>query len=381
MKKLKICFVGSNPSFNGGVSVFKKNLIEYLKSVNRETDITWVYGGEKNKSYSAGGISYIEIKSTKIPFLNDIIFNRKVKSYLRENTFDIINSHGVWGYWLKDYKKKPGQKIVHTYHGSAYYFLKNSTMRFGIIKRIILLPLLLFGYYLEMPPIKKADKIICVSEKVKKQLRTLYKINRDMEVIRTGVNLEGFKIRNTKIIKDRLDLDKDKTYGLYIGRGGFWTKGLDRAINLSEEIHHLNKNFGLIIIGADKRKVGHLLNKKFILFLENVPREKIPYYYNASNIFFCLSRYEGGAPTLVVSEAMASGCLIVCAKSAEPEIITNGKNGLILDSFGKHDANKIVNLLENETKKKRIILNSIKEVKKLSLEKWGKKIFEEFIGK
>jgi glycosyltransferase involved in cell wall biosynthesis len=121
-------------------------------------------------------------------------------------------------------------------------------------------------------------------------------------------------------------------------------------------------------VGADYKKVKHLLNEKFIVYFEKIERNKMPYYYNVSDIFFCLSRYEGGAPTLVVSEAMASGCLIVCAKSAEQEIIEDEKNGLIINKFGKEEADKILKNLNN----KKIIKNSIETIKNISLEKWGK---------
>ena len=121
------------------------------------------------------------------------------------------------------------------------------------------------------------------------------------------------------------------------------------------------------------KKVKHLLNKKSVIYLQNVPREKMPKYYSASEMFFCMSRYEGGAPTLVVSEAMASGCLVVSSKSAEQEIIEDKKNGLIIDEFGKKDARKILNILKNKPLKERIIKNSMKTIKELSLEKWGKK--------
>ena len=165
-------------------------------------------------------------------------------------------------------------------------------------------------------PSKKTDKFICVSEKVKKQVEKLYGKRKNIVVIRTGVNLKDFKIRNKTKTKIKLNLNPKKFYGLYVGGGGYWTKGLDRVIKLAGEINKINKKFKLIVIGPDEKKVKYLINKNFVIFLKNVPRKKMPYYYNASEVFFCMSRYEGGAPTLVVSEAMASGCLIVCSKDS-----------------------------------------------------------------
>ena len=77
---------------------------------------------------------------------------------------------------------------------------------------------------------------------------------------------------------------------------------------------------------------------------------------------------------------MASGCLLICSKDAEQEIIENGKNGLMINNFDKNDAEKILEFLKDEKKKKSIIKNSIKTIKELSLEKWGKRYFEAVNG-
>jgi len=375
MEKIKICFIGANPNFDGGITLFQKNLIRYIKNTKIPCNISWIYQGKKNINYSEGGINYVELKIPKIIFLEDIIFNRKVSKLLKKERFDIINSHAIWGHWMKNYKKRINQKIIHTYHGTTYYFLKNSSKRFGFFKKIFLLPTLWFGYFIEKPPILKADKIICVSEKVKKQLEKLYHTQREINVLRTGVNLRIFKPLNKEKVRKQLKLNPQNFYGLYIGRGGYWTKGLDITIKLSEEIYKKNKNYKLIVIGAEYNKVKKFIDKDFIIYLRNVERDKINLYYSASDIVFCLSRYEGGAPTLVTSEAMASGCLLVCSKNSEQEIIENYKNGLIIENFDKRDAEKVIEILNNKNKKEEIIKNSIKTIKELSLEKWGKKYF------
>jgi glycosyltransferase involved in cell wall biosynthesis len=373
----KLCFIGPNPNFLGGISLYQKNLCNYLQSKNPDSDLTWIYGGNENKIYEKEGINYIEIKIPKMDFLKEIIFNFKVLKYLKKNDFDVINSHAIWGHWIKFYKKIKDQKIIHTYHGTTYYFLKNSLKRFGFIKRLLLFPILAYGFLIEKPPIKKADKIICVSEKVKKQIQELYKIKRDIKTIRTGVNLEEFGIKDKNKAKKELGLNQKNFYGLYVGRGGYWTKGLDKAIELSKEIYNLNKNYRLIVGGSDFNKVKNLINEKFIIFLENIPRKDISNYYNSSDLFFCMSRYEGGAPTLVVSEAMASGCLVVCSKSAEQEIIKNEENGIIIEENYLKESKRILDILKDNKKMKEIIQNSLKTVKELSLEKWGKKYLEE----
>ena len=379
MEKIRICFIGTNPNFNGGVSILQHNLISHIKNIKIPYELTWIYPGKEKIRYTRDGVNYIELKIPKILFIEDMLFDIKVSKFLKGNNFDVINSHGIWGPWVGDYKKRPNQKTTHTYHGTAYNLLKNSAKRFGVLKKIILSPILLFGYFMEKLPLKKSDNIICVSEKIKKEVQSLYGKKKNIIVIRTGVDLKDFKPRDKNKIRDKLGFDRENIYGLYVGRGGFWTKGLDRTINLSEEIYKKNKKYRLIVIGPDLKKVKHLINKKFVIYLKETDRKKIPFYYNVADLFFCMSRYEGGAPILVVSEAMASGCLVVCSKSSEQEIIENEKNGLILENFDEKDAEKIMKVLKNKRKKERIIKNSLKTIKEISIEKWGEKYLNALI--
>jgi len=381
MKNLKICFIGTDPTFNGGMSLYQKNLIKYIQRSNSKINITWIYFGKKNEEFKKDNVTYIKIKNNFPYPLDQIIDNFRVLKFLRKRDFDIINSHALWGYWMKFYNPKKNQMLIHTYHGVTYNFFKNHLKRFSFFRQVIISPMLLFSYFIEKPPMKKSDNIICVSNKVKRQIEDLYGRKDNLVVIRTGVDVKDFRVRNKLDVRKNLKLELNKIYGLYIGKGGYWTKGLDRAVKLGEEIYKINNNFRLIVIGADYKKVKNIIEKKdFIIFKENVPREEISLHYSASDIFFCLSRYEGGAPTLVVSEAMASGCLLVCSKDSEQEIIKDKRNSIIIEKFDKNDAEKVLNIQNNILLKEKIIKNSMKTIKELSLEKWGKKYLKVILG-
>jgi len=376
-KKLKICFVlGIDPSFDGGMGLYQRNLLESIKSQNKNYELSVVYFGKENKKFLKENVKYVELKSIFPYPLDQIMENLKLASFLKNNNFDVINAHAIFGAWMQFYKKKKNQILVNTYHGVTYYFFKCHLERFGLFKKILFSPLLAFSYFMERPPMKKADKIICVSERVKNELERLYGKRKSMKFIRTGVDLKKFKRQDKIKARGRLGLDKNKVYGLYVGRGGYWRKGLDRAVEISEKLYFLDKNYRLIVIGADKSKVKNLIDKEFLIYVENGEREKMPFYYGASDIFFCMSRYEGGAPTLVVSEAMASECLLVCSKDSQQEIIKNNENGLIIKYNFKEEAKKINQILGNKEQKKKIIKKSKETIKKFSLEKWGKEYLE-----
>jgi glycosyltransferase involved in cell wall biosynthesis len=383
MERIKLCFatMEGSPEFLGGASLFYKNLINYIHSNHKNISVFWVYFGNENKVYLKDNINYIELKFGGIE--SPLLLKKSIimAKFFEKNYFDIIST--MWGIWTRFYKKKEKQRLIQELHGTMYYFNKNHFRKFSLIKKIMFSPLLLISWFVDKSS-NEIDKLICVSEKVKKQAEKLYGKRKNTVVIRTGVDLTNFKPKNKnqiKKIRKELHLEEDKIYGLHIGRGGFWTKGLDRAVRLSEEMYKLNQNYRLIVIGPDFEKVRHLIDKKFVIFLENIPREKMPYYYNASDVFFCFSRYEGGAPTLVVSEAMASGCPVVCARSAQQEIIENEKNGLIIENFEEREAKEIYSFIKGIKKMEKIIENALETVKNLSLEKWGKKYLGELLDK
>jgi len=374
--KLKLGIIlASDPNFLGGLAQYQKNLIPFL---SKKFNIFLISKGSENKKEINKDFISFEIKALKIPFIGNLFFESRVKKFLKKNKFDIINSHGFTGLWMNSLKRNT--RLIHTYHGSTYHFYKNHLKRFNELKRILFSPILLIPYFFERAAMKKADKVICVSEHVKKDLIKLYGSRKNIGIIRTGVDLKIFKQRNKKDIIKKLKLDFNKIYGLYVGRGSFWTKGLDKTINLSKEIYKSNNNFRLLIIGAEKEKVKHLLDKKFTILLPPQKRKDIPNYYCASDIFFSMSRCEGGAPTMVTSEAMASENLIITDKEANQEIFQDEENGIILKENYSKEAKRILNIIKNKRKLKKIINNSLKTIKNLSLEKWAERYLDFLIN-
>jgi glycosyltransferase involved in cell wall biosynthesis len=76
---------------------------------------------------------------------------------------------------------------------------------------------------------------------------------------------------------------------------------------------------------------------------------------------------------MVTSEAMASGCLIVTDKEANQEIIEDEKNGIIIDKNYEKETLRILSIIENKKKAEKIVSNSLKTIKELSLDKWAQR--------
>lgn len=381
-----ICFIlDCNPRYLGGVATYIKNLITFLHKSShwKNMQITVIYPGKDDKSFRESDINYVEIKTRISSPLGFFEYGKKVAKRLEEQQFDIINSHGLGGGYFGKYIRNKNFRWVHTYHGVTYYFFKNHLLRPIGLEKISAYSLMMLSKHLEMPPIRGADKIICVSNKVKRDIERLYGKRKGCYVIRTGVDTNQFKVIGKELSKRKIGLEKNKIYGLYVGRGGWWTKGLDRAVNLAKEMHKLQDNFRLIVTGPDYKKCKKYLegNPEALIYIPLLKRKNIHYYYSACDVLLCCSRYEGGAPTLVVSEAMASGCIVACSRDSEQEIIINEKNGLVLNDYGKKGAQKIINLLNNRNKKGRIIKNSLKTINSFSLKNWGNQSLEVLLKK
>lgn len=373
MDKKKICFVlGSDYNYLGGLSIYQKNIFKELKkNYSKEFEIDCIFPSGKNKEWNEEGVRFFSLK-TRLPYpFNFFEYARSVLKIVEKNKYEIVNSHAMGGYFLKKIKNK-NFKSIHTYHGVTYFFLKNHQSRLSVLKRIILRPVLQIVKKLEEPPYRSSDRIICVSEKVRRDLVKIYGNRNNIKVIRTGADLNEFKPRDKIKARKKIRLDLNAVYGLYMGRGGYWTKGLDRAVSIAEEIYKKNSSFRLIVGGADENKVSMLLKKPFIIYRGTISRKEIKDYYLATDIFFCLSRYEGGAPTMVTGEAMASGCFVVCSKDSEQEIIRDSENGLILDSYNEISAGRILDVLKFPKKLNKIKKNARKTMEKISLENWGK---------
>jgi glycosyltransferase involved in cell wall biosynthesis len=375
MGNKKICFVsGSSPEFLGGVSLYQKNLISYAKKKKLGYEFVWVYAGDVDREYKVGDLRCVEIKSMRYLLTREFSFSRRVRNFLEKNNFDVINTHANWGYCLRGYKRKENQKLIHIYHGVTMPYMKIQFLRFGFF-RFLLYPLLPFFYLIERPPMEKADEIICVSEKVKRDLFRIYGDRKNVYVIRTGVDLGEFKNINKVLARKKLGLKSDLIYGLYSGRGGHWNKGLDRAVKLGREMVKINPDFRLVVIGADERKCRKYLNEDFVIYKGVIKRDELPLYYSACDFFFSLSRYEGGAPTLALSEAIACGCLTVCSKDMDAEILKDGKDCLVVDGFGAEEGKRIIDLVSDKKRAEQMKKSAKMKIKELDLDSWGKKFW------
>ena len=170
----------------------------------------------------------------------------------------------------------------------------------------------------------KADGIIAISESVKQSLVSYLNVNEDkIKVIHNGVPLPAAASRST---------DKNTVRLVYVGRL-IKEKGVHVTLEaLSELADEFSFEFRIVGDGVQRQALERLAAEKGIaerVSFVGVSRE-VTRHLSESDIFIHMPVWEEGFGITVI-EAMAAGCLCVCAaKGGIPEIITNDQDGCLV---------------------------------------------------
>jgi len=216
--------------------------------------------------------------------------------------------------------------------------------------------------------LKRADKIIAVSESTKNDLQNIFNISSDnITVIYSGVETERFqKIDQAKLEDIKRQYHLEKPFYLYLGnvekRKNI--EGLIKAWQLLRK--RQQTNYQLVIAG---RMMQKNLQEKYpqVNFTGYVMDEDKPYLYHLAKAFVYPSFYEGfGLPVL---EAMAAGCPVITSFStALPEIASDSV--LLVDPYNIEEISCAMHQLITD---KELSQNLINKAKSLVLQYTWKK--------
>ncbi len=204
--------------------------------------------------------------------------------------------------------------------------------------------------------LKKADKVLCVSQGVVSFTRRYYKVSKNkIRMIYNSVNTNQIEKAKPLNIKEA----KNKLIFLAVGRL-VEQKNFLTLVDAFSKID--NKQAILIIIGEGHQKedIKRLIKQKKLE--KNVilvgPTNKIFNYYKAADVFVVPSKWEGLG--IVFLEAMVAG-LPVITTNIKPmtEFIENNKTGLLINN--KKELIKAMDLLLKDKEKRLKIGNSAKK--------------------
>ena len=174
---------------------------------------------------------------------------------------------------------------------------------------------------------------------------------------------------------------------LYVGRIEFGLKRFDRALNIWSKIEKKYPEWQFVVLGdGGYRKLFEQIARKrglerivFEGFKDPVP------YYRDSEIICLTSSSEGFANVLV--EAQNYGCIPIAfdSYSALKDIISDGHNGYVIQSFKNTVfANKVQELINDPTTRKEMQDNAKRYSEKFDIkliaDQW-EKLFKELTEK
>lgn len=232
--------------------------------------------------------------------------------------------------------------------------------------------------------IKNSDKIIAVSESTKKDILKFYpKIKKEkIRVIHHGFDEANFSImRNLEKEKELLQkLGITKDYILYVGAIQP-RKNLKVLVESFEKLKKENLDLQLVLAGENAWLSDGILEtiksssfKEDIKITHQLAFENIGNLMRGAKIFVFPSLYEGfGLPIL---EAFASRVPVITANNSSlPEV--GGEGALYFDATDENElADRIRNILSDESLRNNLIQNGIEQLKNFSWAKCAKETLE-----
>ena len=376
-------FTDTYPPFINGVStsiVMLKKALEkqghtvYIVTVNNE-NMKYKYE-EDEKVIRIPGIP-VGIYDYRLTGIYPVKIVKKIRKW----HLDVIHSQTEFGVgtFARIIAKQFHIPLVHTYHTMYEDYVHYITKGYfvGTSKKIVEYLTL---FYCD----KTISELIVPTEKTKELFKEKYKVNRNVYVIPTGIEIEKFYLENNKNLnilekRNSLGIAKDDFVILFVGRIGT-EKNIDLLLNGMDKLIKLSKKIKLLIIGDGpdmgyykeyvyKRKLG-----KNVIFTGKVPWDSISEYYLIADIFATASVTE--TQGLTVIEAMAAGLPVVCINDESfTGTIMNNVDGIIFNNLEEYieAITKLYQdreLLKNLGKKARI------DAEKYSSEKFATSVLE-----
>lgn len=312
----------------GGIETLCSNYSKYTKN-NNTFLIIWGKDSETYRQIKKSGGKVIQLNASKRRPLQILI---KIEKIRRKGGFDIVVIHHeitlcyLYLIFLKKIQKSQIHTIIYS-HCNANDMLRTQTSRGLSFRKKVL-----------KAALQATDGIIAISQSVKKSLIEVFGVPQNkIQVIYNGVDLKCYQDLK-KNRENNGSRKKDQFTApvklVYVGRL-IQEKGVQNTLNaLANVSTKMQWNFDVIGDGPYRSKLEQLadnlgINEK-VHFLGE--RKDVPNLLKDYDIFIHMPIWEEGFGITII-EAMATGLLCICrAKGGIPEIIEDGKNGILVNS-------------------------------------------------
>lgn len=196
------------------------------------------------------------------------------------------------------------------------------------------------------------NAVMVPTQTVVKFLRPILGKNKEIQAVSNGVNTEEFiPLQNNEALRKSLHTPKNKILFLHVGRLDV-DKNIDtmlRALtHTGPDIHFLLAGIGKqeAALRAYANKLG--INDK-ITWIGRVDRSTMVQWYQVADAFMIMSPVE--TQSIVALQAISTGLpLIVANAGALPELVHDGKNGFLVETYDDEALAAKMELLAHDPK-------------------------------
>ncbi|ODS37783.1 MAG: hypothetical protein A7316_01520 [Candidatus Altiarchaeales archaeon WOR_SM1_86-2] len=311
--------------------------------------------------------AFIFVPRNPFPKFWSIMFWKQLKKAINSNP-DVVMTRTRFYFstlltfvFAKIFRKK----FIHVEHGSD--FLNTGTKFFDFLSKIYDLTVAKFLI------INFSDKVVAVSNVSKRFLKEKLKINKEIPVIKRGVDFEKYgDIDSENLIKKY----GDKIFACYFGRLRYW-KGVENSIKAIKMLNENYKDRILFIIigeGEEEKKLKKLAEGEPIIFTGGVSEEEGISTLKSCDIYIHSSYPGGGLSNSLLQAMYCKNAVIATPNEGADEVVTDNKTGLIVDTKPQDIKNKLEILIDNKSLRNKLSVNAHEFVKKKF--SWEKSIDE-----
>ena len=233
-----------------------------------------------------------------------------------------------------------------------------------------------YKYYKYIMPLllKKAYKIICISQNTKDDLMKFYNVpEHKVHVIYNGYNKEIYNTENVENAEEMLKENYNIDYPYIVMVGAEYThKNIRRAMEAFSKVQH-RKNTKLVLIGKDSEYIRGLkeyakeLNiEEEVKFVGYVPTEHLKALYYRADAFLYPTLYEGfGLPVL---EAWGCDTLVLCSNNSSVKEIA-GEGAITFNPESTEEiSNAIKKVIDARNSEDKELIEEIERIKLVAKE-------------
>lgn len=345
----------------------------YIVSINMDK-MKYEYD-EKEKIIKIPGIDSGIYDNFKV----SSIYSIKATNQIKKWKLDIIHTHtegtmGTYGRLLASQFNIP---VVHTYHTmyEDYMYLVTKGHFDKPAKKIL-------EYFTVFYCDKTVSELIVPTKKTYDLFKTKYGIDREINIIPTGIDTERFSKKNfdkKKVIdlRNKLGISKDDFVLLLVSRIADAQKNIKFLIDAQKQLNKKYKNIKLLVVGdgPDLEYFKKMCkDNKNIIFTGMVPWDEVALYYQLGDIFVTASNTE--TQGLTVIEGMSASLPIVCLDDDSFKIaVIDGYNGLFFKNKKEYEKS-IISLYKDKDKYLMMSKQALISSKQFSVKFYGQKIVD-----